>query len=307
MKSKISFFSGLSLAATGLLNPPLALAAGVAFAILFAHPFERQSACASKLLLQFSVIALGFGIDFSEALHAGRASFLYTAVGIAVAMGLGLVIGRTLKVRPKAAFLIAAGTAICGGSAIAALATITNPNEEELATSLGTIFTLNSVALLLFPVIGFSLHMTQPQFGLWSALAIHDTSSVVGAAARFGPQALTIGTVVKLTRALWIIPVAVLAAVINKGQVRVRIPWLILFFCLAALAKTWFAGRGFLFAKLSHLGHVGLFMTLFLIGTGISPRIIKRAGPRVMLQGVTLWILVATASLLIIRAGWIHI
>jgi len=307
MKSKILFFSGVSLAATGLLSPPLALAAGVAFAILLAHPFERQSARASKLLLQFSIIALGFGIDFNEALHAGRASFLYTAVGIAVAMGLGLVIGRTLKVRPKAAFLITAGTAICGGSAIAALAPITNPNEEELATSLGTIFTLNSVALLLFPVIGFSLHMTQPQFGLWSALAIHDTSSVVGAAARFGPQALTIGTVVKLTRALWIIPVAVLAAVINKGQMRVRIPWFILFFCLAVLAKTWFAGGGFLFTRLSHLGHVGLAMTLFLIGTGISPRIINQAGLRVMLQGVTLWILVATASLLIIREGWIHI
>jgi uncharacterized integral membrane protein (TIGR00698 family) len=307
MMSKILFFAGLSIAATGLLSPPLALAAGVVFAIVLAHPFERQSVQASKLLLQFSVIALGFGIEFSEALQAGRASFLYTAVGITVAMGLGLAIGKLLKVRPKAAFLITAGTAICGGSAIAAIASVTNPNEEELATSLGTIFTLNSVALLLFPIIGFGLHMTQPQFGLWSALAIHDTSSVAGAAARFGPQALTIGTVVKLTRALWIIPVAMLAAVINKGQVRVKIPWFILFFCLAVLAKTWFAGGTFLFAKLNQLGHVGLAMTLFLIGTSVSPRIIKQAGLRVMLQGLILWTLVATASLLIIREGWIHI
>jgi uncharacterized integral membrane protein (TIGR00698 family) len=307
LRSKILFFAGLSAAAVGLFSPPLALAAGIAFAMVLVHPFERQSARASKLLLQFSVIALGFGIDFGQVLQTGRASFLYTAIGITVAMGLGLLVGRILKVGSKAAFLITAGTAICGGSAIAALAPITNPDEEELATSLGTIFTLNSLALLFFPMIGFALHMTQPQFGLWSALAIHDTSSVVGAAARFGSQALAIGTVVKLTRALWIVPVAMLTAVVNKGQARVKIPWFILFFCLAALSKTWLAGSEFLFAKLSHLGHLGLATTLFLIGTGITPRMIKQAGPRVMLQGVILWILVATLSLLMIREGWIHI
>jgi uncharacterized membrane protein YadS len=190
---------------------------------------------------------------------------------------------------------------------IEALAPITNPDEEELATSLETVFTLNSLALLLFPIVGFALHMTQPQFGLWSALAIHDTSSVVGAAARFGSQALAIGTVVKLRRALWIVPVAMLTAVVNKGQARVKIPWFILFFCLAALAKTWFVGSGFLFAKLTQIGHLGLAMTLFLIGTGITPRTIKRVGLGVMLQGAILWIAVATVSLLAIREGWIHI
>jgi uncharacterized integral membrane protein (TIGR00698 family) len=304
---KVLFFSGLTTAAIGLLSPPLALTSGIVFAVLCSHPYAKQSARLSKQLLQLSVIALGFAMDFNEILRAGQASFSYTAIGIAAAIVLGLFLGRLLKVRAKASFLITAGTAICGGSAIAAIAPITNPNEEELAASLGTIFTLNSLALLLFPAIGFALHLTQMQFGLWSALAIHDTSSVVGAAARFGPQALAIGTVVKLTRALWIIPVAMITAFVSKSQARVKIPWFILFFCLAALAKTYLAGGAILFSKIVELGHVGLAVTLFLIGTGISPQTIKQAGPRVLLQGLILWIVVATGSLVIIYKGWIHL
>jgi uncharacterized integral membrane protein (TIGR00698 family) len=307
MNSKIFFFAGLGLVASGLLSPPLALAAGITFAFAFTHPFEKQSARFSKLLLQLAVVALGFGMELSEVLREGRAGFLYTAVGIAAAMGVGMALGRALQVRSKPSFLITAGTAICGGSAIAAIAPITNPDEEELAVSLGTVFTLNSLALLLFPAIGFTLHMTQPQFGLWSALAIHDTSSVVGAAAKFGPQALAVGTIVKLTRALWIMPVAMITALINKGQARVKVPWFILFFFLAALAKSFFPGGTLFFAKLTHLGHVMLALTLFLIGTGISPIMIKRAGPRVMLQGVILWVVVASVSLVLIRDGWIRI
>jgi uncharacterized integral membrane protein (TIGR00698 family) len=307
MISKTLFFAGLLAAGAGFLSPPLALISGILFALLCRHPFETQSALSSRLLLQLSVVALGFAIDFGEVLRAGRASFFYTAVGIAAAIGLGLFLGRILKVRSKAAFLITAGTAICGGSAIAAIAPITNPDEEELATSLGTIFTLNSLALVIFPLIGFALHLTQMQFGLWSALAIHDTSSVVGAAARFGPQALAIATVVKLTRALWIIPVALLTALVNKGEARVRVPWFILFFCLAALAKTYLANGVAFFSKLAALGHLGLAITLFLIGTGISPRTVRQAGPRVLLQGMILWICVAAGSLLFIYMGWIHV
>jgi uncharacterized integral membrane protein (TIGR00698 family) len=304
---KCLFFVGLSAAALGSLGPPLSLTAGIAFGLAVQHPFERQSARVSKVLLQLSVVALGFGINFGEVLKAGRDSFVYTSLEIALVIGLGLVVGRLLKVRSKAAFLITVGTAICGGSAIAAISAIINPEEEDLTASLATIFTLNSVALLIFPMIGVSLHLTQPQFGLWSALAIHDTSSVVGAASKFGSEALTIGTVVKLARALWIIPITMLTAAVNKGQTRFKIPWFILFFCLAALVQSSCPSGSFLFTKLNTLGHVGLAITLFLIGTGINPRKIKRAGPRVMLQGLILWILVATASLFIIRKGWIHI
>jgi uncharacterized integral membrane protein (TIGR00698 family) len=311
VKTKFLFFGALILVATGVLAPPLALAAGICFGMLCLHPFERQSRSWSKILLQVAVVALGFGIDFSEVLRVGKSSFVYTAISITCAMAIGLLLGHLLQVKSKASFLIAAGTAICGGSAIAALAPIMQPDEEELAMSLGTVFTLNSVALLLFPAIGFALHMTQPQFGLWSALAIHDTSSVVGAAAKFGTQALAIGTVVKLTRALWIIPVAILTAVAVGKQktatAKVQIPWFILLFCLAALAKTARPSCAALFHRFTQLGHIGLALTLFLIGTGITLKTIRQAGARVMLQGVTLWIIVATASLALILNGVIHL
>jgi uncharacterized integral membrane protein (TIGR00698 family) len=303
--SKVVFFSAVALVLTGLLSPPMALAAGIAFGLLFVHPFEASSRHWAKLLLQLSVVALGFGMNITEVVAAGRASFLYTAIGITFAMAIGLYLGKVFQVKEKAAFLITAGTAICGGSAIAAIAPITNPDEEELAMSMGTVFTLNSVALLVFPVIGLAMHLTQTQFGLWSALAIHDTSSVVGAAAKFGPQALQVATVVKLTRALWIIPVALLTAVANKAKTRIKIPWFILFFCLAAVAKSWLPNLAPLFARLTSAGHLGLALTLFLIGSGISMRTIKQAGTRVMTQGILLWIVVATVSLLAVHSGWI--
>jgi uncharacterized integral membrane protein (TIGR00698 family) len=305
--SKVLFVLMACVVVAGLLSPSLALAVGIAFGMTFIHPFAKASRHWSKLLLQISVVALGFGMDFGQVLRAGRASFLYTAIGISFAMAVGLMLGKVFKVGSKAAFLITAGTAICGGSAIAAIAPITHPTEEELAMSLGTVFTLNSVALFLFPVIGAAFHLTQIQFGLWSALAIHDTSSVVGAAAKFGPGALAVGTVVKLTRALWIVPVALLTAFISKSKARIRFPWFILFFCFAAMAKTWFASLADLFAKLNQAGHIGMALTLFLIGSGISIRTVRQAGSGVMGQGVVLWIIVATASLLAIRTGWVHL
>lgn len=291
--------------ASGLLSAPIALACGIAFAMCFAHPFEAGSRRWSKRLLQLSVIALGFGMNIGEVLRTGRASFAYTAIGISVVMLLGLMLGKLFGVRGKASFLVTAGTAICGGSAIAAIAPITHPDEEELAMSMGTVFTLNSVALFLFPAIGLALHMTQTQFGLWSALAIHDTSSVVGAAAKYGPQALAVGTAVKLTRALWIIPVALLTAVANKNKVRVKLPWFIVLFCVAAFANSWLPSLASVFAKVQEAGHIGLALTLFLIGTGISMQVVKQAGVRVMGQGVLLWVLAAGASLAAIRLGWI--
>jgi uncharacterized integral membrane protein (TIGR00698 family) len=213
------------------------------------------------------------------------------------------LLGKLLRVAPKTSFLITCGTAICGGSAIAAIAPITKAGDEGMAVSLGTVFTLNAVALLAFPAIGFALHMTQPQFGLWAALAIHDTSSVVGAAAHYGPQALTIGTTVKLARALWIVPLALVTAAIAKSSTRIQWPWFILYFCLAAVANTHVHSLGPLFTTFAKLGRPGLTVTLFLIGSGISKATLRKVGVRPLLQGVALWIVVATLSLWAIRSG----
>src|SRR5277367_2160801 len=212
LHGKNIFFVGLLVAATGIISPPIALAVGILFGFTVEHPFPAESSTLARLLLQLSVIALGFGMNLHQVVHAGRSGFFYTAISISAAMVLGLLLGKLFKVGGKASFLITAGTAICGGSAIAAVAPITDASEEEISVSMGTVFLLNSVALLVFPAIGYALHLSQDQFGLWAALAIHDTSSVVGAAAKYGSQALAIGTTVKLARALWIVPVSLLTA-----------------------------------------------------------------------------------------------
>jgi uncharacterized integral membrane protein (TIGR00698 family) len=240
-------------------------------------------------------------------LRAGRYGFVYTALGITITMLLGLFIGRMVSARRKVSFLIAVGTAICGGSAIAAVAPITHATDEEIAVSLGTVFVLNSVALLLFPPIGYALHMSQSQFGLWAALAIHDTSSVVGAAAKYGNEALAIGTTVKLARALWIVPMALLTAYKMKGKTRVQWPWFILFFCFAAFANTYVPRFAPAYPFLSVLGKIGLTVTLYLIGTGLSRATLKQIGSRPLVQGVFVWIVVAIASLVAIETSLIAI
>ena len=305
VNSKTIFFVGLILTASGVLSPPLALLAGIAYGFTFIHPYQLDSKNLSRFLLQAAVVALGFGMNLRQVVHAGKAGFFYTAISISVVMLLGWLLGRMLGVSRKAAFLITAGTAICGGSAIAAIAPITRPDDEEMAMSLGTVFALNSVALLLFPAIGLALHLTQTQFGLWSALAIHDTSSVVGAAAKYGVQALQIGTTVKLARALWIVPVAMITAYATKSRTRVQWPWFILLFCLAAMVNTYVPAAAALCPVLSRLGRLGLTAVLFLIGTGLSKDTLRRVGVRPFLQGVCLWAVIAVASLLAIRAGWI--
>lgn len=305
--SKNIFFAGLILAASGLLSPPIALAAGLIYGFTFVHPYHLDAKRLSKLLLQVSVVGLGFGMDLQQVLHAGQSGFIYTAVSITFALMLGLGLGRILHVRKKGSFLITAGTAICGGSAIAAIAPITNASEEEIAVSLGTVFVLNSVALLAFPPIGSALHLTQAQFGLWSALAIHDTSSVVGAAAKFGTVALAVGTTVKLARALWIVPMSIGTSILNKSKARIHWPWFILFFCLAAVANTYLPAFHALYPTLKYLGTIGLTVTLFLIGTSLSMKTLREVGVRPLLQGVLLWIVVATGSLALIRTGWIHL
>jgi uncharacterized integral membrane protein (TIGR00698 family) len=210
-------------------------------------------------------------------------------------------------VQNRPAFLISTGTAICGGSAIAAVGPITGATEDEMSVSLGTIFVLNSVALLTFPAIGLWLKLSQTQFGLWAALAIHDTSSVVGAAAKYGALALAIGTTVKLARALWIVPLSVATAAFKGSKTRIQWPWFILFFCLAAVANTYLFPGAAAYHFLSSAGKLMLIITLYLIGASLSPAALRKVGPRPLLQGILLWIVVAVTSLLAIRAGWIRI
>jgi uncharacterized integral membrane protein (TIGR00698 family) len=305
--SKNIFFIGLILAASGLVSPPVALAGGIVYGFSFAHPFHVESRRLSRLLLQISVVGLGFGMDLHQVIRVGRSGFLYTAASITFAMLLGWALGKALRVQKGTSFLISAGTAICGGSAIAAISPITNAGEEEIAVSLGTIFILNSVALLIFPIIGAMLHMSQSQFGLWAALAIHDTSSVVGATAKYGMLALAVGTTVKLARALWIVPLSVGTAAIRKSKTRIQWPWFILFFCLAAVVNTYIALFRPEYATLKHLGILGLTVTLYLIGTGLSARTVREVGVRPLLQGVLLWIVVGAGSLALILRGWIHL
>jgi uncharacterized integral membrane protein (TIGR00698 family) len=305
--SKNVFFLALILAATGLVSPPFSLLGGLIYGLSAAHPFQAESKRLAKFLLQASVVALGFGMNLHEVLHAGRSGFLYTAMSITAVMLLGLTFGYLLHVGGKSAFLISAGTAICGGSAIAAVGPIAEASEEEMAVSLGAVFILNSIALFLFPLIGYALHMTQAQFGLWSALAIHDTSSVVGATAKYGATALAIGTTIKLARALWIVPLSFVTAVTVKSKARIQWPWFILLFCLAALLNTLLPSFTPTFGVLNHLGKIGLTVTLFLIGTGLNRQTLQRVGARPLLQGLALWIIVGSATLALILFNWIGV
>ena len=305
--SKKIFVVGLILAASGFISPPFALLGGLLYGLALAHPFHVESKKLARFLLQASVVGLGFGMNLHEVLRAGRSGLVYTAVSITLVMLLGLGLGYLVQVGKKASFLISAGTAICGGSAIAAVGPIAEASEEEMAVSLGAVFILNSVALFLFPVIGSAFHMTQTQFGLWSALAIHDTSSVVGATAKFGPTALAVGTTVKLARALWIVPLSVATAIMLKSKARIQWPWFIGLFCVAALLNTLIPAFNPVFAALSHLGRIGLTVTLFLIGTGLNQQTLKKVGVRPLLQGLILWIIVGTSTLALILFSWIHV
>lgn len=314
---RIVFFAVLILSCSGFISPPIALTIGIVFGLSFRHPFSAQARTSARMLLQVCVVALGFGMNLHEVIKAGSSGFVYTALGISFAVAAGLMLGRALRVQGNSSFLITAGTAICGGSAIAAIGPILGADDEELAVSLGTVFILNSVALLVFPLIGGALRLSQSQFGLWAALAIHDTSSVVGAASKYGREALVVGTTVKLARALWIVPLALGAAVLkrrsgdsetvadSRDNPSVQFPWFILLFCLAATLNTYVHPVSQLSNAIFAMGRLGLTVTLFLIGTGISRATLKEVGWQPLLQGVLLWAAVGTASLYLIVIGWI--
>jgi uncharacterized integral membrane protein (TIGR00698 family) len=305
MNTKTIFFLLMVFSATGFISPPIALCAGIIFGLAFVHPFAADSRSLAQFLLQASVVALGFGMNLHEVLKAGRSGFIYTAIGITFALLAGTLLGKMLSVRGTTAYLISTGTAICGGSAIAAVGPICNASDQEMAVSLGTVFILNSIALLIFPGIGSALHLSQSQFGLWAALAIHDTSSVVGAASRYGNEALVIATTVKLARALWIVPLALATAAVKHSKSKIQVPWFILLFCLAAVVNTYGPQEPRLSQMFFQLGRLGLTVTLFLIGTGISRATLKEVGWRPLAQGILLWILVGVTSLYFIRLGCI--
>jgi uncharacterized integral membrane protein (TIGR00698 family) len=305
MLPRIIFLLCLLVSGSGVVSPPVALVIGICFGLLLKHPFPKESRRLSKWLLQGSVVGLGFGMNLHEVLRAGRSGFVYTLVGISFALAAGMALGAALGVRRTPAFLIATGTAICGGSAIAAVGPITQASDEEMSVSLGTVFLLNSVALLVFPAIGSAFRFSQTQFGLWAALAIHDTSSVVGAAAKYGTTALAVATTVKLARALWIVPLALATAIVRRAKAKIEWPWFIALFCLAAVCNTYLPAGAPVYSLAVKIAKMGLTATLFLIGSGISIATVKEVGHRPLLQGILLWLIVSVGSLWLIRIGWI--
>ena len=280
------------------ISPAIALFLGLTLGMIAGQPFPKFSKKTSKYLLQFSVVGLGFGMNLHESLKTGKEGMLFTIVSVAAVLVLGIYLGKRLMMDRKTAYLISAGTAICGGSAIAAVGPVVKANDNEMSMALGTIFILNAIALFIFPPIGHLLNMTQEQFGMWAAIAIHDTSSVVGAGAAYGEKALEIATMVKLPRALWIIPITIVTMFLFKQKGgKIAIPWFIFFFILAMVANTFLTIPETVTGSLVWLAKKGLTVTLFLIGAGLSRKVIKQVGVRPMVQGVVLWVFIGLISL----------
>jgi uncharacterized integral membrane protein (TIGR00698 family) len=292
-------------------SAPGALALGLLIALTLGNPLRGRTAPAAKLLLQASVVGLGFGMSLGAVLRAGASGIGYTVAGIALALCLGLLIGRWLGVEREASWLITAGTSICGGSAIAAVGGAIRAREEAMSVSLATVFVLNAIALYLFPPVGHWLGLSQHQFAIWAAVAIHDTSSVVGAATAYGQQALQEATVLKLARALWIVPLALAAAALaRRGAEPVTgrkppLPWFIGLFVLASVVRSLVPPTAYGPLDLvARLARVGLVLTLFLIGAGLTRATLRSVGIRPMLQGVLLWAALGAASLAAV-VGWV--
>ncbi len=284
-------------------NAPTALVAGFLFTLLLGHPFPNLSGKATSLLLKASVVGLGFGMNVHSAIAAGKDGIGLTVASITTVLTLGYFIGKALKLPRKLSHLVSSGTAICGGSAIAAVAPAVEADEKEISVSLGVIFLLNSIALILFPIIGHTLGMTDHEFGLWSAIAIHDTSSVVGAASAYSPEALDVAVTVKLARALWIIPISILSTILFKSKnSKVSIPWFIGFFIVAMLLNSYIPQltEYGISSWISALSKAFLVVTLFLIGASLSIAKIKSVGYKPLLLGVILWIIISILSLVTI-------
>ncbi|SDL03429.1 conserved hypothetical integral membrane protein [Catalinimonas alkaloidigena] len=298
---EIIFVLALAVCLLPEITPPLALVLGLIVAQLIGHPFLHLNHKATRWLLQGSVVGLGFGMHAGSALAAGKMGITFTVISILGTLVVGIALGKLLRLDRITAYLIAGGTAICGGSAIAALSPVLNAKEQQISVALGTIFLLNSVALFLFPWVGHLLDLSQTQFGLWAALAIHDTSSVVGAAGHYGPQALELATTVKLARALWIIPVALVTSLLFKTRgANVTIPYFIGGFVVAMVLNTYVPMLRPVGAVVVPLAHTGLTLTLFLIGAGLSRQALRAVGFRPLVQGVLLWGLISVAALALV-------
>ena len=278
-----------------LVSPPIALLFGILFVNIFGKVLETDTFV--KKLLQYSIVGLGFGINLNTAIEAGSQGFLFTVSTIALVMIFGLFLAKILKIDKTIAQLISAGTAICGGSAIAAVAPILKANSKQTSIALGIVFVLNAVALFIFPEIGHFFNLSQNQFGIWSAIAIHDTSSVVGAASKYGNEALQIATTVKLARALWIIPLAFLISIFTKSEGKIKIPYFIGFFVLAILAGTYLPFLQNFNSIISEISRDTLKVALFLIGAGLSLQNLKNIGIKPLLLGIILWIFISSISL----------
>lgn len=295
---EVIFVLAVVLCLSPLISPPIALLMGLIIAQFIGHPYLHLNHKATHILLQVSVVGLGFGMNVTSALKAGKEGILFTIVSIIGTLVIGFFMGKFLKIEKKTSYLISAGTAICGGSAIAAISPVIKAQEKQISVALGTIFILNSAALFLFPFIGHQLNLSQSQFGIWCAIAIHDTSSVVGAASKYGPQALEIATTVKLARALWIIPVAFLSTFIFKNKnSKIKIPYFIGLFVLAMIANTYIPFVQQYNHYLTNIAKAGLTLTLFLIGCGLNRKTISSVGFKPLIQGVILWVIIATAAL----------
>ena len=282
-------------------SPAIALFTGIVYALFCVHPYKKLSGKISKYLLQISVVGLGFGMNLHKALEVGKDGVVFTLISVTLVMVIGYLLGRLFKLEKKLAYLISAGTAICGGSAIAAVSPIVDADENETSMSLGVIFILNAIALFLFPTLGHLIGLDQHQFGMWAAIAIHDTSSVVGAGRLYGDEALTVATMVKLTRALWIIPLSLASMFIfRKKSGKIYIPWFIFFFILAMVASTYIAIPTTILSTIAFLSKKCLSVTLFLIGSTLSLQAVKAVGAKPIILGVCLWILISITSLFVI-------
>jgi len=298
---KILFFLLLIFCVSPFASSPVALALGIAFTIIIGNPYEQKVHKYIHFLLQISIVGLGFGLQLNEALKAGKEGITLTIMSITTVMVLGYFLGKFLKIERPLSYLISVGTAICGGSAIAAVTPIIKPTTKQMSLALAIVFTLNSVALFIYPAIGHVLNMTQEQFGLWCAIGIHDTSSVVGAANKYGDVALKVATTVKLSRALWIIPISLLTMVFFKTKgAKIKIPWFIGYFVIAILLHTYFPIFDGFSKVATTVAKSGLNLTLFFIGSTISIQTLKTISWKPLFLAIVLWVIISVGSLLII-------
>ncbi len=299
--------------------PGIAVLAGILFAVTWGNPFSKITAKITSPLLGATIVGMGFGMNLTDVLRAGGNGFLYTLIGIVLGLGLGILLGKILKVSENTACLISVGTSICGGSAIAAAAPVLNAKPQDIAMASATVFTLNAVALWVFPAVGHLLEFSEVQFGYWAALGIHDTSSVVGASMAYGDEALEIGTTVKLARALWIVPVTILLTLFAAGGkkekgIKLRIPWFIPGFLAAAALVTWLpdlippaaeftaeTGRA-----VKNISRYLMILTLFLIGANLNREKLRELGFRPVIQGVILWVILSLVWCTAIYFGWVN-